>query len=141
LNTIVDNTMSTTLMQGVQDNAAGQITSRTLGTNLIETLGFNPRNQLTGIAAASGATSVLGLTYDYGISNNIGRIRSRTDALQPEHSVIYTYDAWSTVLAILLVVAAAYWYEWLMRDGGWIPQRLPRLRTYWLLFCQNGKDT
>src|SRR5207249_3528258 len=46
LNTIVDSTTSTTLIQGVQDNAAGQITSRTVGTNLIQTFSFNTQNQL-----------------------------------------------------------------------------------------------
>ena len=78
-------------MQNVQDNPAGQVTSRTL-SSVVETRSFNTRNQVTGIAATAGA-SVLGLSYDYGTTNNNGRIRSRSDALQPEHSVNYSYDA------------------------------------------------
>ena len=45
-----------------------------------------------GIEAMYSSTDLLDLACGYGASNN-GRIRSRTDALQPEHSVNYTYDA------------------------------------------------
>jgi len=79
--------------RGTALKSVGQITNRTLGASLFETRSFNARNQLTGIAAAVGTASVLGLTYGYGTTNNNGLIRSRTDALQPEHSVNYGYDA------------------------------------------------
>ena len=43
------------------------------------------------LTATFSSTDLLDLSYGYGSSNN-GRIRSRTDALQPEHSVNYTFD-------------------------------------------------
>src|SRR5438093_4585412 len=91
INTIVDTTTSNTLVANVQDNPAGLVTGRTL-SSITESRSFNTRNQLTGISATAGS-NLLNLTYSYGTTNNIGRIRTRTDALQPEHSVNYTYDA------------------------------------------------
>jgi RHS repeat-associated protein len=60
-------------------------------TGIVETRQFNARNQLTRIAAAANGATLLDLGYGYG-ANNSGRIRSRTDAVQPEHSTSYTYD-------------------------------------------------
>ena len=83
------------LLQSIQDNAAGLITGRTLVSptlepSVVETRQFNARNQLTRIAAAANGAALLDLGYGYG--SNVGRIRSRTDAIQPEHSANYSFD-------------------------------------------------
>src|SRR5207253_2433850 len=52
LNTLTDQTTLNTLQQGIHDNAAGQLMSRTLGNSVVETRGYNTRNQLTEIVAA-----------------------------------------------------------------------------------------
>ena len=78
------------LVQSVQDNAAGLITGRTLGSDIVETRQFNGRNQLSRIAAAANGAALLDLGYGYG--SNVGRIRSRADAVQPEHSANYSFD-------------------------------------------------
>lgn len=89
---IADSPTSATLLGSVQDNAAGQITARTLGGSIAETRSFNSRLQLTAVGTSVSSTTLLDLAYGYGSYNN-GRIRSRTDGLQPEHSVSYTFDA------------------------------------------------
>jgi RHS repeat-associated protein len=83
----------TSMIGSVTDNAAGQMTARTIGA-LDETRDFNVRNQLIEIDAKVGSTERLNLTYGYGTSNNnSGRIRSRVDSLSAGHSVSYAYDA------------------------------------------------
>jgi len=65
------------------------------GTNGInEGFTYNNRMQLTQITEAVGSASVMNFSYDYGTSaTNTGRVLSRTDAIQPEHSMVYSYDA------------------------------------------------
>jgi RHS repeat-associated protein len=97
--TLVDSTTSTTLVNSVTDNAAGAITARTLGGTITETRSFNSRNQLTGIAADTSSGTLMNIEYGYG-ANNDGRIRSRTDAVQPEHSASYTFDEIGRLTAV-----------------------------------------
>jgi RHS repeat-associated protein len=60
----------------------------------VQTRSFNTRHQITGIAANHGGSGLLNLSFGYGNpGQNDGRIRSRTDALQSEHSVQYTFDS------------------------------------------------
>jgi YD repeat-containing protein len=77
----------------VSAGTSGQTVSRTLGNGVVETLAFNRRSQLTDIDAVLSSTSLMNMAYSYGTTANTGRIQSRTDILQPEHSVNYTYDA------------------------------------------------
>jgi RHS repeat-associated protein len=98
INSILDDTTSSTAVYSVQDNPAGQITGRNLaGGSLAETRSYNSRNQLTGIAALqAGATTLMNLAYSYtdpNLTDNVGRIRSRTDSVQGNQSVSYTYDS------------------------------------------------
>jgi YD repeat-containing protein len=87
-----DGPTSIALLGSTSDNAAGLLLGRTLGGGISETRSYNPRDQLTLIHAAVGADTLLNLGFVYGAINN-GRIASRTDGVQPEHSVDYTYDA------------------------------------------------
>ena len=49
---------------------------------------------MTRITAAAGGHTVMDFSYGYGASSqNTGRVRSRTDAVQSEHSATYTYDS------------------------------------------------
>jgi hypothetical protein len=91
LASIADNATATTVLGNIQHVAAGQISSQTYGNGAVGTRSRNTRNQITGFAASYGAASLMNLTYDYGTNN--GRIRTRMDFLQPEHSVQYSYDA------------------------------------------------
>jgi YD repeat-containing protein len=94
LDRIVDQTMNRTIVENVSDNAAGQITGQTLGNGIVETRSFNNRFQVSAMAASHGGPALLNLSFGYGNpGQNTGQIRSRTDAIQPEHSVQYTYDA------------------------------------------------
>jgi len=99
LNTIHDNTVEANLVQSVQDNAASLITNQTLGNAVAEVRSFNTRNQVTALTASLNGTSLMNLTYGYGAANN-GRIRTRTDAVQPEHSTAYTFDAVNRLTAV-----------------------------------------
>jgi RHS repeat-associated protein len=98
-NTLIDNLTSATLLSSLIDNAAGTITARTLASGITETRTFNSRNQLTRIAAAAGDSTLIDMGYGYGTSND-GRIRSRTDAVQPEHSAAYTFDEIGRLTAV-----------------------------------------
>jgi hypothetical protein len=90
----VDQTTGTTLASSISFNAAGEITSRTLGNGVIESFGFNNRLQETSITATLTGTTLMNFTYNYGTSTtNTGRVLSRTDSIQPEHSANYTYDS------------------------------------------------
>ena len=94
LNSIVDQSMARTIVNNVEDNAAGQITSQTLGNGVVETRSFNTRHQITGIAATHASSGLVNLSFgDGNPGQNDGRIRSRTDSLQSEHSVQYTFDS------------------------------------------------
>jgi RHS repeat-associated protein len=97
LASVVDQTTGATLANGMTYNAAGETLTRTLnpGANAIaETFQYNSRLQLTQIAASLASTSMMNFSYDYGTSNtNTGRVLSRTDAIQPEHSQTYAYDS------------------------------------------------
>jgi RHS repeat-associated protein len=98
-NTLTDSPTSATLVSSVTDNAAGAITARTLAGGIAETRNFNTRNQLTQITAAANSTTLLDISYGYGTSND-GRIRSRTDAIQPEHSAAYHFDEIGRLTAV-----------------------------------------
>jgi hypothetical protein len=78
-------------------NAAGELLTRTLnpGANAIQqNFGYNNRLQLSQVTAAIGGTAQMNYTYNYGTSStNTGRVLSRTDAIQPEHSMVYGYDS------------------------------------------------
>jgi RHS repeat-associated protein len=84
----------TTLISGLTYNAAGETTASTLGNGVGQTYAYNSRLQMTGITASVSGTSLMNFTYDYGTSStNTGRVLSRTDAVQPEHSAAYSYDS------------------------------------------------
>jgi YD repeat-containing protein len=100
LSTLTDSPTSATLVGSVTANAAGAITGRTLNGVITETRAFNSRNQLTHITAANTSATLLDIGYGYGTSNNIGKIRSRTDAVQPEHSAAYTFDEIGRLTAV-----------------------------------------
>jgi RHS repeat-associated protein len=93
--TITDNRTGSPILGGVSTNAAGQVTSRTLGNGTVVSQSYNSRNQIIHIGAAQGSTNLLSMDYGYtsGSAANTGRIRSRTDNIQPEHSVNYIYDS------------------------------------------------
>jgi RHS repeat-associated protein len=97
LSSVVDQTTSATMANGLTFDAAGEMLTRTLnpGTNAIqEGFGYNNRRQQTQITASVGSTSLMNFAYNYGTSStNTGRALSRTDAVQPEHSVFYSYDS------------------------------------------------
>jgi RHS repeat-associated protein len=92
MSTVAGTAATVTLLSGIVDNAAGQLTQRALGNGAVtESRTFNGMNQLTGIAAAADSVTLLSLAYGYGTANN-GRIRARADALNSDHSVAYGYD-------------------------------------------------
>jgi RHS repeat-associated protein len=93
LASVVDQTTNTTIGASMAYNAAGETTTRTLGNGVVETFGYNNRLQQTTITAALGATTMMNFSYNYGVSGNTGRVLARTDAIQAEHSVNYTYDS------------------------------------------------
>jgi len=94
LASVVDQTTNTTVTSGLAYNAAGETISRTLGNGVTETFAYNNRLQETGITATLSSVTLMNFTYNYGTSTtNTGRVLSRTDAIQPEHSVNYTYDS------------------------------------------------
>ncbi|HEU5259119.1 MAG TPA: hypothetical protein VFU28_24195, partial [Vicinamibacterales bacterium] len=66
ISTITDGPTSATLVSSVVDNAAGQITVRTLGGVVAESRVFNTRNQVEHITALASGNTVLDLGYGYG---------------------------------------------------------------------------
>jgi YD repeat-containing protein len=96
---IADSTTSTTVLSVASDNAAGQILEQTLGNSAVENRSFNSRFQLTGITAERSSVSLMNLGYGYGTANT-GRISSRTDSIQPEHSANYAYDSLQRLSAV-----------------------------------------
>jgi RHS repeat-associated protein len=94
---VKDLTTNAKAASGLTFNAAGETLTRTLNpdaTAIQESFTYNNRMQLTGITAAVSSSNVMNFTYNYGTSaNNTGRVLSRTDAIQPEHSMVYSYDS------------------------------------------------
>jgi RHS repeat-associated protein len=97
LSSVVDQTTGATMTNGMTFNAAGELLTRTLnpGTNAIQqSLTHNSRLQLTQVTSVVASTTVMNFTYNYGTATtNTGRVLSRTDAIQPEHSMAYGYDS------------------------------------------------
>jgi hypothetical protein len=94
LASVVDQTMNTTLNSAMTFNAAGEITANTLGNGLAQTYTYNNRLQETGITASLTGTALMNFAYDYGTApTNTGRVLSRTDSVQQEHSAKYVYDS------------------------------------------------
>lgn len=97
LSSVADATTGTTLASSISFNAAGGKLSETLnpGSNaIVETFTYNNPNQLTETKATMGSTTLMDFTYAYGTSStNTGRLLSRTDTVQPEHSMFYSYDS------------------------------------------------
>ena len=89
---MADASTSTTLLQSIQYNPAGQMTSQLLANGVVETRDYNARGQLTAVTATQNTATLLNLAYGYG-SQNAGRIRQRIDSIQPEHSAQYAYDS------------------------------------------------
>ena len=97
LSSVADATTSVTLANGMTYEPSGAINARTLNPDgsvpLAQTFGYNSRLQQTQVRAAEGSTYVMDFSYDYGTTSNVGQLLSRTDAIQPEHSVNYGYDS------------------------------------------------
>ncbi len=94
LASVVDQTTGAAVLNSISYNAAGESTSRTMGNGVVETFGFNNRLQETSINATLSGTTLMSFSYNYGTSStNTGRVLSRTDSVQPEHSINYTYDS------------------------------------------------
>ena len=97
LSSIVDQTTSTTIANGMTFNATGEWLTRTLnpGANALNhNFTYNNRLELTQATSGIGSTTVMNVSYNYGTSvTNTGRVLSRTDAIQPEHSMVYRYDS------------------------------------------------
>jgi RHS repeat-associated protein len=68
------------------------VLTRALGNTAVETFTYNDRLHVTNISATLSATTLMNLSYNYGTTINTGRVLSRTDAIQPEHTAAYTYD-------------------------------------------------
>src|SRR5678816_3441811 len=64
------------------------------------------------------------LDYGYGTTNNTGRIASRTDGVQPEHSVNYSYDAIGRLKAV--AAANSSWgIDWVLDRYGNRTSQIP----------------
>jgi len=96
MNMVVSSTTST-LANNLTFDPSGALLTRTLNPNgsvpTIETFSYNHRMQQTQVRAAQGSTYVMDFSYNYGTTNNVGQLLSRTDAIQHEHSVNYSYDS------------------------------------------------
>ena len=88
LNVVEDQTTGTPVLSGVVDNAFGQMISRTLGNGVIHSHAFNGLSQLENMSARHGAATLMNFTYGYAD----GRVATRADGVQSEHSVQYAYD-------------------------------------------------
>ena len=101
LDSVVDKTTDTNVVHTRTYQAFGGMLTQTLGNGATQSFSYNSRLQLTGITAAAGGHTVMDFSYGYvsidenGVTTdeNTGRVRSRTDAVQPEHSVTYDYDS------------------------------------------------
>ena len=96
VSSIVSATTST-LANSMTFNAAGGLLTRTLnpGSNAVtEAFTYNNRFEVTEIKATKSSVDLMDITYNYGSSlTNTGRVLSRTDVIQPEHSAGYLYDS------------------------------------------------
>ena len=94
LASVADGTTSTTLVSSLTYAAAGSTLTKTLGNGASQIGTYNNRLQLTGITATVSSTAVMHFAYGYGTSSqNTGRVLSRADDIQPEHSANYVYDS------------------------------------------------
>jgi hypothetical protein len=94
LASVVDQTTSTTVKNGLSYNAAGGVLGNTLGNGVSQSYAYNNRFQESSIAASLSGTTLMNFSYNYGsATTNTGRLLSRTDAIQPEHSMLYSYDS------------------------------------------------
>src|SRR5262249_19287554 len=108
LSEVKDLTTGLIIANDMTFNAAGETLTRTLnpGSNaIVETFAYyDDRLELQQIRATKGSTDLMKFTYDYGsASTNTGRLLSRTDWIQPEHSVSYSYDS---IYRLTQVIAA-----------------------------------
>jgi hypothetical protein len=96
LDAVGDATTNTLLAATISYNAAGETVTRTLNPGasaVTEAFTYNTRLEQTGIMTSVGGTTVMNFAYDYGTSTtNTGRVLSRTDSIQQEHSAKYSYD-------------------------------------------------
>ena len=101
LDSVMDQTTDTTLLSARTYQAFGGTLTQTLGNGATQSFSYNSRLQLTRITAAAGGHTVMDFSYGYvsidenGVTTdeNTGRVRSRTDAVQSEHSATYDYDS------------------------------------------------
>ena len=101
LDSVVDQTTNTNVVHTRTYQAFDGMRTQTLGNGATQSFAYNSRLQLTRITAAAGGHTVMDFTYGYvstdenGVTTdeNTGRVRSRTDAVQPEHSATYSYDS------------------------------------------------
>ena len=101
LDSVADKTTNTNVLHTRTYQPFGGTLTQTLGNGATQSFSYNSRLQLTGITAAAGGHTVMDFSYGYlttdenGVTTeeNTGRVRSRTDAVQPEHSVSYMYDS------------------------------------------------
>ena len=101
LDSVADKTTNTNVLHTRTYQAFGGPLTQTLGNGATQSFSYNSRLQVTGITAAAGGHTVMDFSYGYvsidenGVTTdeNTGRVRSRTDAVQPEHSVTYDYDS------------------------------------------------
>jgi RHS repeat-associated protein len=94
LASVADQTTGTILNGSMNYNAGGGLLNSMLGNGIVQTVGYNARLQATSINATLSGMSLMNFSYNYGTSStNTGRLLSRTDAIQPEHSATYSYDS------------------------------------------------
>jgi RHS repeat-associated protein len=94
LASVVDGTTNTILNSSMNFDSAGDLLNATLGNGVVQVFTYNNRLQQTGITSSLNGTSLMNFTYNYGTNTiNTGRVLSRTDSIQPEHSENYFYDS------------------------------------------------
>ena len=101
LDSVADKTTNTNVLHTRTYQAFGGPLTQTLGNGATQSFSYNSRLQVTGITAAAGGHTVMDFSYGYvstdenGVTTdeNTGRVRSRSDAVHPEHSVTYDYDS------------------------------------------------
>jgi RHS repeat-associated protein len=99
LDSVVDNTTGATVISSITGvthyDAAGDVVNEKLGNGVVQTYSYDSnRLQQKGITASLGGITLMNFSYNYGTSStNTGRVLSRTDGIQPEHSASYSYDS------------------------------------------------
>jgi RHS repeat-associated protein len=94
LASVVDQTSSTTVNSTMNYDAGGDPLNSTLGNGIVLSYVYNNRRQEMSIRAALSGMSLMDFSYNYGSSStDTGRVLSRTDAIQPEHTASYSYDS------------------------------------------------